>query len=191
MIAFPAGARVWIAGGTTDMRCGMDSLARSVQQGLGRDPHGGEIFCFCGRKGDLIKVLWHDGVGMSLGLKRLEGLRSSGRSARAGLACRCRRPGLAISWKVRRGQRTVRGTVRPDARLAQSALDPGGLPRRVRCPFSLCFIGIFCRTVIDARHVGERPGDRCFARRPWLAAEARAFAAGQELTQTRAHGPGL
>ncbi len=72
MIAFPAGAKVWIAGGTPDMRCGMNSLARSVQQGLGRDPHGGEIFCFRGRKGDLIKVLWHDGVGMSLYLKRLE-----------------------------------------------------------------------------------------------------------------------
>ena len=39
---------------------------------LGRDPHGGEIFCFRGRKGDLIKILWHDGVGMSLYLKRLE-----------------------------------------------------------------------------------------------------------------------
>ncbi|TGE86526.1 hypothetical protein C9418_22650 [Rhizobium sp. SEMIA 4032] len=48
------------------MRCGMNSLALKVQQGLGRDPHGGEAFCFRGRKGDLIKVLWHDGVGMSL-----------------------------------------------------------------------------------------------------------------------------
>lgn len=72
MIAFPAGARVWIAGGVTDMRCGMNSLVLKVQQGLGRDPHGGETFCFRGRKGDLIKVLWHDGVGMSLYLKRLE-----------------------------------------------------------------------------------------------------------------------
>jgi transposase len=72
MIAFPAAARVWIAGGVTDMRCGMYSLALKVQQGLGRDPHGGEIFCFRGRKGDLIKILWHDGVGMSLYLKRLE-----------------------------------------------------------------------------------------------------------------------
>ena len=69
MIAFPAGAKVWIAGGVTDMRCGMNSLALKVQQGLGRDPHGGEIFCFRGRKGDLIKVLWQDGVGMSLYLK--------------------------------------------------------------------------------------------------------------------------
>ncbi|MEP4011912.1 MAG: IS66 family insertion sequence element accessory protein TnpB, partial [Sulfitobacter sp.] len=43
-----------------------------VQEGLGRDPHAGEIFCFRGRKGDLVKILWHDGVGMSLYLKRLE-----------------------------------------------------------------------------------------------------------------------
>lgn len=35
MIAFPAGAKVWIAGGVTDMRCGMNSLALKVQQGLG------------------------------------------------------------------------------------------------------------------------------------------------------------
>ncbi|GAA4185898.1 hypothetical protein GCM10023069_69060 [Shinella granuli] len=27
MIAFPAGVKVWIAGGVTDMRCGMNSLA--------------------------------------------------------------------------------------------------------------------------------------------------------------------
>ena len=71
MIAFPAGVKVWIAGGVTDMRCGMNSLALKVQQGLSRDPHGGEIFCFRGRKGDLIKILWHDGVGMSLYLKAL------------------------------------------------------------------------------------------------------------------------
>ena len=52
MIAFPAGVKVWIAGGVTDMRCGMNSLALKVQQGLGRDPHGGEIFCFRGRRGE-------------------------------------------------------------------------------------------------------------------------------------------
>ena len=73
MIAFPAGVRVWIAGGVTDMRRGMNTLALTVQQGLGRDPHVGEIFCFRGRKGDLVKLLWHDGVGMSLYTKRLEG----------------------------------------------------------------------------------------------------------------------
>ena len=71
MIAFPAGVRVWIAGGVTDMRRGMNTLALQVQQGLGRDSHAGEIFCFRGRRGDLVKLLWHDGVGMSLYTKRL------------------------------------------------------------------------------------------------------------------------
>ena len=56
MIAFPAGVKVWIAGGVTDMRRGMNTLALQVQEGLGRDPHAGEIFCFRGRKGDLVKI---------------------------------------------------------------------------------------------------------------------------------------
>ena len=72
MIAFSSDTKVWIAGGVTDMRCGMNSLALKVQQGLGRGPHAGEIFCFRGRRGDLVKLLWHDGVGMSLYAKRLE-----------------------------------------------------------------------------------------------------------------------
>ena len=38
MIAFPAGVKVWIAGGVTDMRRGMNTLALQVQEGLGRDP---------------------------------------------------------------------------------------------------------------------------------------------------------
>ena len=71
MIAFSSGTKVWIAGGVTDMRCGMNSLALKVQEGLGRDPHADEIFCFRGRRGDLVKLLWHDGVGMSLYAKRL------------------------------------------------------------------------------------------------------------------------
>ena len=36
MIAFPAGVKVWIAGGFTNLRCGMNRLALKVQQGLGR-----------------------------------------------------------------------------------------------------------------------------------------------------------
>lgn len=63
---------MWIAGGVTDLLRGMITLALTVQQGLGRDPHAGEIFCFRGRNGDLVKLLWHDGVGMSVYTKRLE-----------------------------------------------------------------------------------------------------------------------
>ena len=50
----------------------MHSLSLQIQEGLGRDPHGGELFAFRGRRGDLIKVLWHDGLGLSLYAKRLE-----------------------------------------------------------------------------------------------------------------------
>lgn len=68
MIAFPAGVKVWIAGGVTDMRCGMNSLALKVQQGLGRDPHGGEVFCFRGRKGvrpvSAVIAAGHDDIGI-------------------------------------------------------------------------------------------------------------------------------
>jgi len=72
MIPVPSGVRVWIATGYTDMRRGMNGLALQVQQGLKRDPHAGDLFVFRGRRGDLIKVLWHDGLGMSLYAKRLE-----------------------------------------------------------------------------------------------------------------------
>jgi transposase len=72
MIPVPAGVHVWIATGTTDMRAGMNGLALRVQQVLKRDPHAGDLFVFRGKRGNLLKVLWHDGYGMSLYAKRLE-----------------------------------------------------------------------------------------------------------------------
>jgi transposase len=72
MIAFPAGVRVWLATGHTDMRRGFDGLALLVQEQLKRDPHSGQLFVFRGRRGGLIKILWHDGQGLCLFAKRLE-----------------------------------------------------------------------------------------------------------------------
>jgi transposase len=72
MILVPSGVRVWLAVGHTDMRRGMNTLAVQVQQGLGRDPHAGDLYVFRGKRGHLIKILWHDGIGMSLYAKRLE-----------------------------------------------------------------------------------------------------------------------
>ena len=72
MIPIASGVRVWIATGHTDMRRGMNSLALLVQEALRRDPHGGDLYVFRGKSGKLIKVLWHDGLGMSLYAKRLE-----------------------------------------------------------------------------------------------------------------------
>ena len=72
MIAPPTGVRVWLATGATDMRRGMNSLALQVQETLQRDPHAGNFCVFRGKRGDLLIVLWHDGLGMSLYAKRLE-----------------------------------------------------------------------------------------------------------------------
>ena len=72
MIPVPVGVRVWLAAGHTDMRKGFDGLAMLVQETLKRDPYDGQLFVFRGKRGDLIKLLWHDGQGMCLFAKRLE-----------------------------------------------------------------------------------------------------------------------
>jgi len=72
LIPIPTGVRVWLATGHTDMRCGFPSLALRVQEVLKRDAMGGGLFCFRGKRGDLLKVIWHDGQGACLFTKRLE-----------------------------------------------------------------------------------------------------------------------
>lgn len=72
LAVIPSGVRVWVAMGHTDMRRGMQSLALLVQHHLHRDPFGGDLYVFRGRSGSLVKIIWHDGVGMSLYAKRLE-----------------------------------------------------------------------------------------------------------------------
>ena len=54
------------------MRKGFSSLGIIVQETLKRDPHSGHLFVFRGRRGDLIKVIWHDGQGACLYTKRLD-----------------------------------------------------------------------------------------------------------------------
>ena len=72
VIPFPSGTRVWLATGHTDMRRGMNGLALQVQEVLQRDPYGGHVFVFRGRRGNLLKILWSDGQGICLFAKRLE-----------------------------------------------------------------------------------------------------------------------
>jgi transposase len=54
------------------MRKGMNTLALHVQETLGRNPHAGDLFVFRGARGDKLKMIWHDGLGTSLYVKRLE-----------------------------------------------------------------------------------------------------------------------
>src|SRR4029077_19397907 len=79
MIPLPSGVRVWLSTGRTDMRRGMNGLALQVQEALHRDPHAGDLYVFRGARGNLIKILWHDGLGMSLYAKGWRRVVSYGR----------------------------------------------------------------------------------------------------------------
>ena len=72
MIGLPAGTRIWMAAGVTDMRCGFNGLAARVQTALAEDPFSGHVFVFRGRRGDMLKILWWSGDGLCLLAKRLE-----------------------------------------------------------------------------------------------------------------------
>ncbi len=58
MIGLPAGTRVWLAAGQTDMRKGFDGLAALAQCALTQNPFAGHVFAFRRRRGDIIKLLW-------------------------------------------------------------------------------------------------------------------------------------
>lgn len=72
MMGLPAGTRVWLAAGMTDMRRGFDGLAGLAQTALAQEPFSGHVFVFRGKRGDIVKLLWWDGQGLCLFAKRLE-----------------------------------------------------------------------------------------------------------------------
>lgn len=86
MIPVPAGVKVWLATGHTDMRKGFPGLSLMVQETLKRDPMCGHLFVFRGRGGGLIKVIWHDGQGACLDSKKLERGRFIWPTAKEGVA---------------------------------------------------------------------------------------------------------
>lgn len=74
MNPFPmgTGVKVWLSTGYTDMRCGFPCLALRVQEVLKHDPLSGHLFVFRGRRSDILKIIWHDGLGACLFTRRLE-----------------------------------------------------------------------------------------------------------------------
>ena len=72
MIALSPGGRVYLACGVTDMRKGAVGLAMLVQQSLSENPFDGSVYAFRGRRSGLIKLIWHDGIGLCMLTKRLE-----------------------------------------------------------------------------------------------------------------------
>jgi transposase len=63
MMIVPAGVKVHLALGYTDMRKGMDGLAMLVQDTLRKDAFSGHLFA---------KILFWDGNGLCLSIKRID-----------------------------------------------------------------------------------------------------------------------
>ena len=52
MITVPAGVRIYLACGVTDMRKGFDGLSMLAQEVLKQNPFAGHLFAFRGRRGN-------------------------------------------------------------------------------------------------------------------------------------------
>jgi len=64
--------RVFLAKGSTDMRKSIDGLAVLVQEVFELDPFSPNLFVFCNRKRDKMKILFWDKNGFWLYYRRLE-----------------------------------------------------------------------------------------------------------------------
>ncbi len=64
--------QVYIALGVTDMRKSINGLSIIVEEELGLDLFTGNLFAFCNRNRDIVKILYWDLNGFCVWKKRLE-----------------------------------------------------------------------------------------------------------------------
>ena len=64
--------RVWARSAPTDLRKGYDGLSALVEQEFQRSPISGDLFLFVSRNRIRAKILWWDGSGLCILMKRLE-----------------------------------------------------------------------------------------------------------------------
>lgn len=72
MLAIIPRAKVYLACGRTDLRKSFDTLAGLVRNYLGKDPLSGELFIFCNKHRNRVKILFWDQSGYWVCAKRLE-----------------------------------------------------------------------------------------------------------------------
>ncbi len=64
--------RVFLAVGSTDMRKSINGLSIMVEQVMEQNPFTGDLFVFCNRRRNMIKILYWDRNGFCVWHKRLE-----------------------------------------------------------------------------------------------------------------------
>lgn len=65
-------AKVYLALGTTDMRKSINGLSLLVEDQFDLNLFTGNLFAFCNRRRDMVKILYWSGNGFCIWLKRLE-----------------------------------------------------------------------------------------------------------------------
>ena len=68
----PSGVKIYAAAAPVDMRRGLVGLAEAAREQLAQDPGSGALFLFVNRRGDRLKLLWHDRTGLCLLYKALD-----------------------------------------------------------------------------------------------------------------------
>lgn len=72
MIHIQGKKRVYLALGATDLRKAINGLSLLVEQAMDLKPFSGDLFVFCNRRCNIVKILYWDGNGFCLWHKRLE-----------------------------------------------------------------------------------------------------------------------
>jgi len=68
----PQGVEVFVCVSPVDMRWSFDRLSGVVREQFGREPRGGALFVFFGKRRETAKVMFADGRGLCMLYKRLD-----------------------------------------------------------------------------------------------------------------------
>jgi transposase len=72
MLSVSPRVKIFFYNDVADLRRGYDGLASIVQDAMGEDPLSGSLFIFLNRRRNRIKLLYFDGDGYAIWMKRLE-----------------------------------------------------------------------------------------------------------------------